>query len=453
MKTRNGDDLFIIAGVSLTITLAKGKPADVKRQMDYLVEKGSKVGLILGCYYAILMSELQTKIRQFCYFCQGLVYKKGTVGEFNKGLERERDWLFGKMKAQSSTKMEFFEVKHLDKRIYTERIRDFLPEKVIDIHAHIWLKENNAGPDHENRVVRWASSVAEENPVEDLLETYRLLLPGKSVTPLVFNMPTKGKNLDTLNRYVSESAKKYKLPPLMLSRPEWPAEEFSERLQGEGFLGVKPYLSYAPSHIPAKEIRIFDFIPRHQLEVLNRQGKILLLHIPRDGRLKDPVNLAQMLEIEERYPDIKLIIAHVGRAYCSEDIGDAFKILAGTQKMFFDISANTNETVFRQLIETMGPERILFGSDLPITRMRMRRICEKGIYINLVPEGLYGDVSDDKNMRAVQGEEAEKLTFFFYEEIMAFLEASKTIGLNKNDLKKVFFTNATFILQNAGFGN
>lgn len=38
-----------------------------------------------------------------------------------------------------------------------------------------------------------------------------------------------------------------------------------------------------------------------------------MLHIPRDGRLKDPVNLAQMMEIEEKYPKVKLIIAHVGR--------------------------------------------------------------------------------------------------------------------------------------------
>ena len=38
---------------------------------------------------------------------------------------------------------------------------------------------------------------------------------------------------------------------------------------------------------------------------------------------------------------------------------------------------------------------------MPILRMRARRICENGIYVNLVPKGLYGDVSGDIHMREV----------------------------------------------------
>ncbi|MFA6566590.1 MAG: uroporphyrinogen decarboxylase family protein [Victivallales bacterium] len=53
MKTRAGDNLFIIGGVSVTTTLPLGKPADVKRQIDWLVEKGPKVGLMLGCSSSI----------------------------------------------------------------------------------------------------------------------------------------------------------------------------------------------------------------------------------------------------------------------------------------------------------------------------------------------------------------------------------------------------------------
>jgi len=53
MKTRDGDNLFIIGGVSVTTTLPHGKSADVRRQMDWLVEKGPKVGLMLGCSSSI----------------------------------------------------------------------------------------------------------------------------------------------------------------------------------------------------------------------------------------------------------------------------------------------------------------------------------------------------------------------------------------------------------------
>ena len=343
-----------------------------------------------------------------------------------------------------------FEVKPVDEKFYRSGIRDFLPEKIIDIHTHIWKKRKDKTVYQKNRVVSWPSRVAEENPIEHLLQSYKLFFPGKQVIPLLFNSPTAGKNLDILNRYVIMSAKKYKLPSLMLSRPDWSEDKFSKRLARGNFLGVKPYLSFAPGNIRADSICIFDFIPHHQLEILDTGGKILLLHIPRSGRLRDIVNLSQMLEIERKYPGIKLIIAHVGRAYCIEDVGDAFKTLKGT-RMFFDISANTNETVFLRLIETVGPERILFGSDLPITRMRMRRICEKGVYINLVPEGLYGDVSGDKNMREVTGKEAENLSFFMYEEIHAFRKTSEKAGLTRRDIEKVFYSNAARMLGDVGF--
>ena len=48
MKTRDGDDLFIVAGVSVTRTLPHGKPEDVRKEMKWLVENGPKRGLTLG---------------------------------------------------------------------------------------------------------------------------------------------------------------------------------------------------------------------------------------------------------------------------------------------------------------------------------------------------------------------------------------------------------------------
>ena len=172
----------------------------------------------------------------------------------------------------------------------------------------------------------------------------------------------------------------------------------------------------------------------------------------RPGRLRDPVNLAQLIEIEQRFPNVVLIVAHVGRAYCPEDVGDAFERLAGTRRMWFDISANTNEEVFRRLIGAVGPGRIVFGSDLPIARMRMRRICEGGRYVNLVPRGLYGDVSGDPHMRELDGPEADRLTFVLYEQLDAFRRAAEGEGLTRTDVAKVLHDNAAGMLHRAGAG-
>jgi uroporphyrinogen decarboxylase len=48
MKTREGNDLIIIGGVSVTRTLPFGTPDDVKRELAWLVENGPKTGLFLA---------------------------------------------------------------------------------------------------------------------------------------------------------------------------------------------------------------------------------------------------------------------------------------------------------------------------------------------------------------------------------------------------------------------
>lgn len=344
--------------------------------------------------------------------------------------------------------MSLFPIKEVDKAFFENNLKEFLPDRILDVHTHVWLdrfriQDANAPV----RAVTWPSLVAKDNSVEDLFETNRLMFPGKQVTPLLFSQVSLEYDIEAGNEYVRDCAEKYGLPSLRVTKPGLSASEFEEGIEKGGFLGCKVYLNFSDIRIPEKEIRIYDFLPPHHLEVLNKRGWAAMLHIPRDGRLKDPVNLMQMLEIEKKYPNLKLIIAHVGRAYCPEDLGNALEILAETKNMVFDISANTNETVFRELIKAVGPKRILFGSDFPILRMRMRRICHNGHYINLVPKGLYGDVSGDKNMREVEGEEAEALTFFMYEEIDAFRRASLAEGLNKKDIEDVFYNNASAIID------
>ena len=343
-----------------------------------------------------------------------------------------------------------FEIRDVDRRFYREKLESFLPDRIIDVHTHVWLKDfRKAAP--TGRAVTWPLRVAEQGPVEELIETYRLLFPGKSVRPQMFSfIESIEDDFDAANAFVSRAAREHGFPALVFASPQWSAERFEQEIRKGGFLGAKVYLTLAASHIAADQIRIFDFLPHHQLEVLDRNRWIVMLHIPRSGRLRDPGNLADMVEIERRYPNAQVIIAHVGRAYCPEDVGDAFAILAQTKRLLFDFSANTNAPVFERLIRTVGPRRILFGSDLPITRMRMRRICENGNYINLVPRGLYGDVSDDRHMREVDGAQADALSFFLYEEIDAFRRAAQATGLTPRDIEDVFHGNAVRMIETAG---
>jgi predicted TIM-barrel fold metal-dependent hydrolase len=340
-----------------------------------------------------------------------------------------------------------FQVQDVDKAFYNRHLAGFLPSKMIDIHTHVWLKSFIEETPENERGAKWPGLVAEDNSIDDLLQTYQLMFPEQTVTPLIFGTPRRGIIFEQMNGYVSQMARRHNLPALIVSAPDWSADELARQVKDGRFLGLKPYLTLAPEHLGSDEITIFDFLPHHQLEVANAHSWIVMLHIPRGKRLRDPVNLEQMIEIERRYPEIRVIIAHIGRAYCIEDVGDAFDVLRDTERMLFDFSANTNAQVMEGLIRAVGPQRVLFGSDMPILRMRMRRICENGVYINLVPPGLYGDVSDDPHMRAVDQKEGQKLSFFMYEELLAFRQAAEATRLTAADIKDVFYSNAVRLIS------
>jgi len=72
MKTGDGEDLIIIAGVSVTRTLPMGTPDDVKREMDWLVQNGPKTGLFLGCSSTICpgvpWENMQTLVEGLRYY-------------------------------------------------------------------------------------------------------------------------------------------------------------------------------------------------------------------------------------------------------------------------------------------------------------------------------------------------------------------------------------------------
>jgi hypothetical protein len=65
MKDRNGNPLFIIGGASVTQTLPRGSPRDVRDELRWLVEKGPKAGLMLGASSSILPGTPHENLRAF----------------------------------------------------------------------------------------------------------------------------------------------------------------------------------------------------------------------------------------------------------------------------------------------------------------------------------------------------------------------------------------------------
>jgi hypothetical protein len=72
MRTRDGEELIIVAGVSVTRTLPFGTPADVRREMDWLVSRGPRTGLFLTSSSSITpgvpLANLKTFLEGLRYY-------------------------------------------------------------------------------------------------------------------------------------------------------------------------------------------------------------------------------------------------------------------------------------------------------------------------------------------------------------------------------------------------
>ena len=332
------------------------------------------------------------------------------------------------------------QVTDYDKYVYEKELKDFLPTNFIDFHTHIW-KNSFQSKGKANGGSLWIDLVADELHAEDLMKTLQILFPQNNVTPLVFGGIKH--DLNECNEYVYQSSQTYGFPTLYRSDYSMSPDELEENVMKGGFLGLKPYITNCPPYIPANEIRIFDFLPHEHLRVANKNGWIVMLHVPRSQRLRDAVNIAQIMEIEEKYPDVTLIVAHIGRAYSREDIGDAFNILRNTKNMYFDFTANLCDEAIKACIEAVGTKRLIFGSDLPISIMRMYRITEQGVYFNIVPKGMYGDVSDDPHMRET---DRTDLTLMIYEQIRALKRCAIDLKLSDSQIEDIMNNNAQKLL-------
>ena len=126
-----------------------------------------------------------------------------------------------------------FEIKDVDRRFYREKLQSFLPDRIIDVHTHVWLKNLRQAPP-TGRAVTWPLRVAAQDPVEDLVETYELLFPGKAVKPLMFSfVESHEDDFEAANAYVRRAAREHAFAALIFTSPQWPAQRLEREIREE----------------------------------------------------------------------------------------------------------------------------------------------------------------------------------------------------------------------------
>lgn len=323
----------------------------------------------------------------------------------------------------------------VSKDIYENEIGPWLPERIIDCHVHVTLAEHMGPISPERIAANWAMEVGLEQSWEQLADNYRLLFNDREVRALAFGGVFCEVDIESNNSYVLQGLSRPELCAgvLCVTHPEWDGEAVTRALMS-GFIGIKPYPDLAAQG--TNEVSIFDFLPRAHLAALDENGGILMLHLPRKRRLGDPDNLKELAEISDAYPRVRIIVAHIGRSFCLPAARRGLPGLAGRANMWFDTSANLNADVFEYAIETVGPDRILFGSDLPVTLMRGVREHVGDDYVN------YTDAPYSWNTNRKSPEEEAAYTYYLYEELRALIEAVRRVGAGRDVMEMIMCSNA-----------
>ena len=173
------------------------------------------------------------------------------------------------------------------------------------------------------------------------------------------------------------------------------------------------------------------------LEVVNDRHGWVTLHIPKAARLGHPDNVREIREIRRRYPNIALVIAHLGRCYTEPHALEALPQFADDPGLFFDSSAVLNPACHRVALQHLGPRRILYGSDNPVMYMRGRRQYHERAYVNRTSYPFH--FNRDREPADIEA----RYTLFMYEDLRGIKLACDELGIvAREEIEMIFHANA-----------
>jgi len=329
----------------------------------------------------------------------------------------------------------------VDRAFWAEHLEEWVPHKVFDAHTHVNEPEHLVEPmTEQKRRQYWVNEVSEPIAAVDAARCQQIVFPGREFSCLVFGYPTLEYDVEASNASLQAACVERGWHRLAVVRPQWSADRVARELDMPNVLGVKVYYSLigqdAASRDKHLEAGIFDFLPHHQLELLDRRGAWVTLHVPKADRLGHPDNIAEIRRMRRQYPNVVLVIAHLGRCYTLPHAQEALPQLADDGGLLFDSSAVLNPDVYRFALETLGPRRILYGTDNHILYMRGRRQWHGRNYVNRTNYPFYF------NHQREPPEVEAQYTLYMYEDLRALRQACDDLGLTRDDVEAIFHGNA-----------
>jgi len=326
----------------------------------------------------------------------------------------------------------------IDMPFYKSEVAPVLPDEVLDFHTHISrLQDFRVVPERSS--VRYMQ-IEEEYTAEALLKDARRIFPDRAYSAVCFGLPFPTVDMEKVNNYTAESGKRRELYPLLIAGRDllMPRSQIEAAVRTQGFFGYKVFLNWQGSDYG--DITIEDMLGPEEMSLANELNLIVLLHVPRSGRLADPEVQRGVRRLSAEYPNANIVLAHCGRAYLPDEMKSAIGSVVDLPNVYLDTTMVTDPTVLQIAFENVGPGRMIFGTDFPVATMRGRRVYVMDHWVDVVLEG-YGP----SGYRVAS--DGIRATFMAYEIVLAIRRAAEMAGITSEEMKSVFYENGMKLLR------
>jgi uncharacterized protein len=285
----------------------------------------------------------------------------------------------------------------------------------------------------------------EQYGIERLAEDGRMLFPDRPYNAVCFGYPTPAADISRENAYVAQAGARRGFFPLLLAgNGLMPVAEIEKAVREQGFFGYKVFLNWYGDDYA--DVRVQEMVGAAELRLANELGLIVLLHVPGARRLADPRVQEGVREWASRYPNLRIVLAHCGRAYHPDEMAQGIGGIADLKNVYLDSSMVMEPQVLQLVLNSIDSSRLLFGTDLPVAAMRGRRVYVLDHWVDVVLEGYppsgYRVASD--GIRA---------TFMAWEIVLAIKRAAQMANLPDGRLRSIFYDNGIAVLDHVMEGS
>ncbi len=316
-----------------------------------------------------------------------------------------------------------------DREFIARDIEPFLPERIFDAHAHLFCHA------HFDPLPAGYRDMPARLDLASYYDFIDWIHPGgRTRGGLFFGLAFRG-DRESNNQFVAEEVRNSPGSRdfgQMIISPDMCAEAIYAGIKAGGFVGLKCYHTMAAGYERTWAAPIEAYLPEHQVAVADQLGLSITLHIVRDRALADPLNQATIRRYCERYPDMRLILAHAGRGFNPWHTIEGVDSLSGLDNVFFDTSAVTEAGAFEAIMDVMGHERLLYGSDFPVSHLRGRCVA--------IGDSFHWIYADEINLAEKHAELHPVLVGL--ESLRALRLACWRMRLNAGQIEDIFYNNA-----------